>query len=563
MAEYWDQVAAYTELAVGLAKESPEKLGELVDHLPEISEPARASVIKHLASEQIVNLSESERFPLWEKISGLARRHRKFADAAWALPEETVVKIEEAANVLAPKTFELKNKYLFEGQGLSLYDGEGDWESQRKRLDEARQLVVQTILERGGLQAVLTFGHTVAAPETVGAALGVIASEPLESDILPSLLSMEEGTTKKVVAEFVWARLRKLGWPWVDDVLKRGWNIAQKAAFLVLLPFEEEIWNHVARELGEHDEKRYWRDVPVNPYGPSRDLTIAIGKLLEHQRASDAVLCVARTADEDGRFDENLATRSLFAVLEEPSAIEKLDHDSTVKVITRLQQSSEANQDDLFKIEWNFLPWLDRFSPGSPVTLEKSLASDPIFFAELVSLVFRSKNDAQDNGELDDRKKNLAQNAYKLLTEWRRCPGTLEDDSFNADAFNSWLDEAKRITEGTGHGEAAQRRIGYVLTHAPSDPNGLWIHEAVASALNGRDNGEMRFAFTIELQNQRGVYTYTAGEEERELAQVNRDKAEVLEARGYSRFATAMREMAEEYERQAEREAAKRDPFDD
>ncbi len=561
--EYWDQVTAYTELAVGLAKESPEKLGELVDHLPEISEPARASVLKHLASEQIMNLSESERFLLWEKINGLVRRHRRFADAKWALPTETVTKIEEAASALAPETFELRKQYLFSGRDFDLYDGGESYEEQRKRLDEKRQAVIQTILERGGLQAVLTFGRTVAKPETVGAALGIIASEPLEANILPSLLNAEEDAIKNVIAAFVWERRRKLGWTWVDDVLRRDWNTVQKAAFLVLLPFEEKIWNRVSEELGEQNEGLYWRDVPVNPYGPDRNLTVAVEKLLEYQRVDAALSCVSRTTYESNQFfDENLATRTLLAVLEEPSVVEKLDRDATVEVITRLQQSSEANQDDLFKIEWNFLPWLDRFSPASPVTLEKRLASNPVFFAELMSLVFRSKNEAKDDGELDDQKKNLARNAYKLLNEWRRCPGTLADDSFNADAFNSWLDEAKRIAEETGHGEVAQTQIGYVLTHAPSDPNGLWIHEAVASALNSRDSGEMRFGFTIELRNQRGVHTFTAGKEERKLAQTNRDKAEALEAKGYSRFATAMREVAEEYEREAEH-AAERDPFDD
>ena len=393
--------------------------------------------------------------------------------------------------------------------------------------------------------------------------MGIIASEPLEANILPSLLNAEEDAIKKVISAFVWERRWELGWTWVDDVLRRDWNTVQKAAFLVLLPFEEEVWNRVSEELGEQNEELYWRDVPVNPYGPDRDLTVAVEKSLEYQRVDAALSCVSRTTYESNPFfDENLATRTLLAVLEEPPVVEKLDRDSTVKVITRLQQSSEANQDALFKIEWNFLPWLDRFSPGSPVTLEKRLASDPRFFAELVSLVFRSKNDTQEDGELDDQKKNLARNAYKLLTEWRRCPGTLVDDSFNAEAFKNWLDEAKRITEETGHGDVAQRRIGDVLIHAPPDPNGLWIHESVASALNSRGSGEMRFAFTIELRNQRGVHTFTAGKEERELAQTNRDKAEALETRGYSRFATAMREVAEQYEREAER-AAERAPFDD
>ena len=53
----------------------------------------------------------------------------------------------------------------------------------------------------------------------------------------------------------------------------------------------------------------------------------------------------------------------------------------------------------------------------------------------------------------------------------------------------------------------------------------------------------MRSGFTIELFNQRCVHGFTAGREERELAQRKREKAEALETAGYSRFATAMREF--------------------
>ena len=54
-------------------------------------------------------------------------------------------------------------------------------------------------------------------------------------------------------------------------------------------------------------------------------------------------------------------------------------------------------------------------------------------------------------------------------------------------------------------------------------------------------------------------YKFYAGrqddpEVEMELAKQNRDKAEALDAKGFTRFATAMREFAEQYNRQAERE---------
>jgi hypothetical protein len=60
----------------------------------------------------------------------------------------------------------------------------------------------------------------------------------------------------------------------------------------------------------------------------------------------------------------------------------------------------------------------------------------------------------------------------------------------------------------------------------------------------------------------RGVHGFSAGKEEREFAARYRAKAEALDQRGYARFATAMRELAEHYERDAEHEAT-RDPYGD
>jgi len=59
--------------------------------------------------------------------------------------------------------------------------------------------------------------------------------------------------------------------------------------------------------LAEAHEALYWKSAKVNPYGPNRDLTVAIEKLLECGREGAAVMCVACTADDKSRFDESLA----------------------------------------------------------------------------------------------------------------------------------------------------------------------------------------------------------------------------------------------------------------
>ena len=192
-----------------------------------------------------------------------------------------------------------------------------------------------------------------------------------------------------------------------------------------------------------------------------------------------------------------------------------------------------ADADDLFKIEWNFLHLLNRFSIGSPKTLENRLASDASFFCEVISLAYQSKKEQKNVNDPTEHQQNLARNAYTLLSEWKTPPGKQQDGSFNSDFFTAWLAETKRITTETGHLEIAMIQLGHVLTYVPKDTNGLWIHHVAAEALNAKDAKDMRSEFTTKLFNRREVHGFTAGQEELELARVNREKSDALEVKGY------------------------------
>jgi hypothetical protein len=103
---------------------------------------------------------------------------------------------------------------------------------------------------------------------------------------------------------------------------------------------------------------------------------------------------------------------------------------------------------------------------------------------------------------------------------------------------------------------------GHVLIHTHPDPDGLWLHHSAAIALNAKDANHMRDGFRTALFNSRGVHTWTAGREERDLSKKYRTQAEEAETRGYQRLASTLRELAASYERDAERQVS-RDPFDD
>ncbi len=232
------------------------------------------------------------------------------------------------------------------------------------------------------------------------------------------------------------------------------------------------------------------------------------------------------------------------------------------EVIKWLQSNPDTNLDELFRVEWAYLPLLDHDYGGEPKTIEARMASDPSFFCEVIGVVFRSDKKEKTEIQPTEQEQKIATNAYRLLHGWRTVPGKNSKGDFDGELFKKWLAEVIEKTKESGHYRVAMNQIGQVLPYAPQDSDGLWIHHIVAEALNEKEADAMRSGFTCEFFNQRGVHGFSAGEEERKLAAGFSAKADALEEKGYQRIATAVRELAKSYERDAAREA-KRNPLED
>lgn len=80
----------------------------------------------------------------------------------------------------------------------------------------------------------------------------------------------------------------------------------------------------------------------------------------------------------------------------------------------------------------------------------------------------------------------------------------------------------------------------------------------IAEELNRPENEELRRGYYLGIINQRGVhYVDPEGKPELELAEENRQKAAIAEAKGYSRFADIFIEIAAQYESEAHRNIAR------
>ena len=316
------------------------------------------------------------------------------------------------------------------------------------------------ILASGGVDAVIQFAQQVEKPKFVGNALAIVADKETDRRLLPELLETGNENLTLFVQGYVWVRRYGNGWKWVDGLDRSSWTATQAGQFLSWLPFTEEAWKRVEAWLGER-EGEYWSRTGARLFrGTDGDIGLAIDKLIEHRRPEAAIQCLALLRHDRGTFDKEQAIRALLTPGNPDDLVDQDLRYDIIEIIKDLQKDPEADQEDLLRVEWVYLPLLERHLGASPKTLEFGLASDPEFYCKVIKLVFRPGGQDAQAGQRSEQEKALAQSAYSLLFEWKTPPGSQPDDTFSPEAFAEWLNRVKAVCGESGHLEIALEQVG-------------------------------------------------------------------------------------------------------
>lgn len=551
--EYWRQVSHYAELAVNAAGQDVSRLSDLIDRFDNLTKPAFDELINALSSESVQALPEEQKQILWQRLSAFTRKHRRYADAKWSLPDELLTPIDEVSRKLAPVDPMLRYQELFSGRDFDLYEESGNWQEQRRKLDERRVSAIKEIIESQGIDGAIRFAESVASPRDAGAALAAVAAADVEKALLPGFLDSEDRKHLEIATAFVSRRYRDNGWAWCDAIDRTGWRHGQTGQFLACLPFSRDTWGR-AEEWLENQQGEYWTRASAFPFETDEGLAFAIDKLLEHGRPYAAIGCLGGMLHQKLAIDSRQCVRVLLAALDSSESNHAVDSYNMVELIKHLQSDAAVSDDDLFSVEWAYLPLLDQLGGAQPAFLHKKLANDPEFFCELVQIIFPSSEDDNKPVVPSEKQKAIAVNACRLLQGWSRPPGVMDDGSLDAEHFKRWLKRVRGVCAETGHLDVALNSVGNVLIHAPADKDGLWLDTAVAEALNDRDSEGMRKGFRTALYNTRGVHAVDpSGKPEMDLAEKYRMKGEDVENAGFHRLADTLRDLSDAYIREAER----------
>jgi len=551
--DYWEQISSYTDTAVEMARNDIARLNQLIKYLDHLTPESFSKILGYLSSKEVIDKPENQRAKLWEELIAFISRHKKYADAKWAMKPELISKIEDIAKKLAPTNpYELYHR-LFSGRDFELYEEKGDWQEQQKKLEEERQKGIKEVFDFGGTDAVFNFAKMVESPWNVGFSFGHLTLNEIDLAILPRLLDQNDKKLSQFASGFVWAKYWSYRWDWVDKIKLDTWSLPQIGQFLAYLPFINGSWERVEKLLKENDAE-YWNKVNVDPYREKDNLNFAIDKLIKVNRPNSAINCLNRILHDKQPLNKSLVVRALLAAISTKESHRSTDTYDIVELIKVLQNDPETNIDDLFKIEWAYLPILNEHSGGSPKTLEKYLASDYKFFCEIIRLLYRSDKKEKSSNEPTKEQRAIATNAYQLLREWRIPPGLQPNGTFSDDHFKKWLDSVKKDCSESGHLYPALSSLGKVIIYTPPDPGGLWINKTVADALNSKDAEAILNGYRMGIYNSRGVHWVDPmGKPELELSAKYNNLANEIENAGYHRFAAMLRGLADSYDREAKR----------
>lgn len=501
--EYWEFSSAVADRLIDMASTDAGRWKPLIKRLPDLPPAQMEKAVEQLTElAGTDDVAENARSEIWSALDALIRQHRAFSDADWALPDESLDRLSTIAGALAPGDPVAKNKWLFDSQFPDLGSKREDFSEQEEKIALARKAAVREVLEKTGLIGIVRLAEESEYPWFVGTALADSELTIKDKDVVAML--DDPGRHKTDIAfGFSARRASARGWDWIGSSLHSLADRPLAQSRLLRCADDPRAWQ-LAEDLGSEVDAAYWREFV--PYGRGHDFVLVnetAEQLLAHDRPGAALHLLTLYVGREGQpVSPELIAQGFDALVgrsgDDPEAPRIQSYE--VEQLLGYLRSSDLDEERLATLEWRLLPAIS-FDARSPI-LERKLSRDPRFFVEILSLCFKPRR-AEEAPKVSSR---VAENAFRLLREWKIVPGTSDRGAeVDEKSLREWVYEARRLLEEADRAEIGDIYIGQVFAHAREDLDGTWPTVAVRNVIESLASTEIEDGFRTETYNKRGI----------------------------------------------------------
>lgn len=551
----WDSEAAIAKRIMQAAGDAEERIVILAKHFSSFQPQTRSEILTFI-EEKLSQQQSAEGRPVWHALREEVARHEYFADSDWAMKKEERDAITTIVERYRPADALVTERQLFDDWTLHMGRYGRDAQSDLDDADTLRKEALNRVLSNEGTAGILRLARMVRVPSLIGPRLRStsITEEQLFELLKSAVTTAAPGDLAFYVsalgAERFGEHWRKqfkdylpetIGDPRAIAQLMQGWSL------------DAATWDF-AKSLGDDIYDEYWRQINVLPHdGMMPDLLSAIDELrrvgrslevlgLVHLRikelSSELILLLLTEGQQQIAFGQVKMGAMLSYYLNQTFLL--------------LQKRNDVIEEDIARQEYAYLPLL--LHEDRPLALYNFLSSDPAFFVEVLSHVFRGKNAPLDTRPTEQEQAR-AKISYRLLSSFRSVPG-IKGQLIDEGVLNNWVDRVREYAIEADLSEVADQYIGNVLAHAPMNPaEHFWPPAPVCALIERLASKEIETGITIERINMRGVVTrglYEGGTRERTDALMYRNwAAEVVR---YPRTSAILVDISDAWQRRADQE---------
>lgn len=553
-ADWVEFIGQLVRLAIQLAGRDAKRWAKLSESFGPLPPAERERLLDAL--EQFVDqpaLPSGDRLELWERIDREIARHRRFPSSDWSMEDEPLSRMQALADRLEPKTDVARFAYLFDWHpdlpNLELGD-----EGYEEKLGKLRVDAVKETLDNASLDGLQSLAERSAAPGQLGLAVGEVADDDLSGSLL-EWLDSDKAALKQVAQSWAACKIRKHGIPWLQKTWMRpsAQDLERRTVLALSAPAMGDLWD-VLDETGAELVNAYW--AAMNPWRVAEaDAERATQELLRHDRPWAAIDMLTATLHGKKGKSAAISTELIEKALDAALKYDASDSPSQapgyeVGVLLDFLESKGYPLEKLARYEFAFFPALEQ-GRRRPKALYGLLASDPSIFVDLVSRVYRGKNEPRR--KLNAEEEALAQQAWRVLTHWRGLPGRGDDGAIDSAHLTDWVRSARLAFAESNRADIGDEQIGAVLSSSPEGHDGNWPAEPVREIIEDIGSTSLETGIHTGVVNSRGVTTrgvYDGGRQERQLARRYRDWSKDTASK-WPRTSRVLRSLADTYERDA------------
>jgi hypothetical protein len=557
-------VAAADRMIV-MANGNAHRIACLLDKLALLDAARADQVIEMAAAFTGPDADDFDRELIRNKLREMLHWHLSYGKnhPQTSLRPVEIGRLRELSEALVPLDPVIRYRWLFQNGWVNLpEEGLEDFEQEDRRRDQWRLKALEEIHRDLGFEGVQRLAELSGNASIVGRCLlDVVPERATLADWIPELETdfswgaalalMVHGILCFLAVDETAAFLHRV----IQRGRERHWPAERVAASLRLARDERLTWN-LAEECGKEVESAYWGIVTPGLWrADPADRDFAATKLLEAARPISALNTVIEHLD-----DSNPAL--LLQVLESALVNDETNGQfppswHLEKLVERLEAWDAMDQERLLRIEFQLVPAFRLDATSALKALTKAIITKPELFTELVCLIWRPETgESRSDSPPSEGERIAAENAWRLLHDSRRQPGTLDNGDVDSDAGVRFVDEALALCRASDRSKMGEQMLGLILAHAQIGEDGIWPGPPARDILDRAELTEMRSGFETGNFNKRGVTTRSmdeGGKQERELADQLRRSANRLAAT-HPHLAESLERMARSYQFHAKRE---------